>query len=174
VKQLIENDKKFLIIGHQYAITYKEIFPLIKENKIWLGYGFKRNMAHFISNYEDEAADLDKKEGMIRVSGVQWFTNLDVSKRHEEMILFKNYSPEEFPKYDDFDAIEVGKTAHIPVDYPGVMGVPITFLNKYNPEQFEIVGCLGTYAPDGYSLAGAIHLNGKKIFARIAIRNRKL
>ena len=174
VKQLIEHDKKFLIIGHQYAITYKEIFPLIKENKIWLGYGFKRNMAHFISQYENDATDLDKKDGMIRVSGVQWFTNMDVSKRHENIVLFKRYTPEEYPKYDDFDAIEVSKTSNIPMDYKGVMGVPITFLNKYNPQQFEIVGCLGTYAPDGYSLAGAIHINGQKVFARIAIRNRLL
>jgi hypothetical protein len=174
VKQLIEHDKKFLIIGHQYAITYKEIFPLIKENKIWLGYGFKRNMAHFISQYENDATDLDKKDGMIRVSGVQWFTNMDVSKRHDNIVLFKKYTPEEYPKYDDFDAIEVSKTSNIPMDYKGIMGVPITFLNKYNPDQFEIVGCLGTYAPDGYSLAGAIHINGQKVFARIAIRNRLL
>jgi hypothetical protein len=111
---------------------------------------------------------------MIRVSGVQWFTNLDVSKRHEELILFKKYSPTEYPKYDDYDAIEVGKTAEIPMDYKGVMGVPITFLNKYNPDQFEIVGNLGSYAPDGYSLASKIHINGQKIYKRIAIRNRNL
>jgi len=174
VKQLVEHDKKFLIIGHQYAITYKEIFPLIKDNKIWLGYGFKRNMAHFISNYENDATDLDHKEGMIRVSGVQWFTNMDVTKRHEEVILYKTFNPIDYPKYDDFDAIEVARSQDIPMDYDGIMGVPITFLNKYNPEQFEIVGCLGAYAPDGYSLAGKIHVNGKKKFARIAIRNKKL
>jgi hypothetical protein len=174
VTQLIEYDKKFLIIGNQNAITYKAIFPLIKENKIWLGYGFKRNVAHFASHYDDTAADLDHQEGMIRVSGVQWFTNLDVSKRHEDMILYKTYTSDEYPKYDDFDAIEVSKTSDIPMDYKGVMGVPITFLNKYNPDQFEIEGSLGSYGVDGYSLASKIHINGRKCYARIAIRNKRL
>lgn len=174
VGQLIEYDKKFLIIGHQNAITYKETFPLIMENKIWLGSGFKRNMAHFVSHYEDTATDLDHRDGMIRVSGVQWFTNMDLLKRHEDIILYKTYSPEEYPRYDDFDAIEVSKTVEIPMDYSGVMGVPITFLNKYNPDQFEILGNLGSYAPDGYSLTSKIHINGKKVYKRIAIRNKRL
>ena len=174
VTQLIEYEKKFLIIGNQNAITYKSIFPLIKQNRLWLGYGFKRNVAHFMSNYEDNAADLDHQEGMIRVSGVQWFTNMDVSKRHEDMVLYKTYNEIDYPKYDDFDAIEVSKTAEIPMDYTGVMGVPITFLNKYNPEQFEIVGSLGSYGVDGFSLASKIHVNGKKCYARIAIRNKRL
>ena len=174
MSQLVQYDKKFLVIGHQNAITYKEIFPLIMDNKIWLGHGFKGNAVHFISQYEDTATASDRREGMIRVSGVQWFTNLDVSKRHEELILYKKYTPAEYPKYDDFDAIEVGKTSEIPMDYDGIMGVPITFLNKYNPDQFEIVGNLGSYAPDGYSLASKIHINGQKIYKRIAIRNRNL
>ena len=174
MSQLVQYDKKFLVIGHQNAITYKEIFPLIMDNKIWLGHGFKGNAGHFISQYEDTATASDRREGMIRVSGVQWFTNLDVSKRHEELILYKKYTPAEYPKYDDFDAIEVGKTSEIPMDYDGIMGVPITFLNKYNPDQFEIVGNLGSYAPDGYSLASKIHINGQKIYKRIAIRNRNL
>lgn len=174
MSQLVQHDKKFLVIGHQNAITYKEIFPLIMDNKIWLGHGFKGNAAHFISQYEDTATASDRREGMIRVSGVQWFTNLDVSKRHEELILYKKYTTAEYPKYDDFDAIEVGKTSEIPMDYDGIMGVPITFLNKYNPDQFEIVGNLGSYAPDGYSLASKIHINGQKIYKRIAIRNRNL
>jgi Adenine-specific methyltransferase EcoRI len=140
VAQLMEYEKKFLIIGHQNAIKYKGVFPLIKENKLWLGYGFPRNMAHFLSHYQDTAADLDHKDGMIRVSGVQWFTNLDTSKRHEELILYKTYNERDYPKYDNFDAIEVSKTVDIPGDYAGVMGVPITFLEKYNPDQFEIVG----------------------------------
>jgi len=174
MSQLVQYDKKFLIIGHQNAITYKEIFPLIMDNKIWLGHGFKGNAGHFISRYEDTATASDRREGMIRVSGVQWFTNLDVGKRHEELILYKKYTPAEYPKYDDFDAIEVGKTSEIPLDYDGLMGVPITFLNKYNPDQFQIVGNLGSYAPDGYSLASKIHINGQKIYKRIAIRNRNL
>ncbi len=142
VAQLIEHDKKFLIVGHQNAITYKEIFKLIKENKIWLGYGFKGGAAHFINkHYEDYAAAGDHKDGMIRVSGVAWFTNLEINKRHEELILYKTYknNEEEYSKYDNYDAINVDKTKDIPLDYEGEMGVPITFLDKYNPDQFEIV-----------------------------------
>ena len=170
--QIFEYDKKFIIVGHQNAITYKEVFPLIRDNKMWLGFGFKRNMAHFHSIYEDTATDLDHKDGMIRVSGVQWFTNLDISKRHERLILYKKYDPKDYPKFDNFDAIEVSETADIPADYDGLMAVPITFLNKYNPSQFEIVGNLGYYAPDGYSLAGAIYVNGKKIYKRLLIKMR--
>ena len=140
VAQLIEYEKKFVIIGHQNAITYKEIFPLIKENKMWLGFGFRGGAAHFISNYENHATATDRKEGMIRVSGVVWFTNLDIKKRHEHLILYKKYSSEEYPTYDNYDAINVDKVADIPMDWDGVMGVPITFLGKHNPEQFEILG----------------------------------
>jgi hypothetical protein len=141
VSQLVEYDKKFIIVGHQNAITYKDIFKLIKENKMWMGYGFTGGAAHFINkHYEDYASAGDHKEGMIRVSGVVWFTNLDINKRHEDLILYKNYSPEEYPKYDNYDAINVDKTKEIPVDYDGNIGVPITFLDKYNPEQFEIIG----------------------------------
>ena len=139
VAQLIEYDKKFIIIGHQNVITYKEIFKLIKENKIWLGYGFKGGAAHFINkHYEDYASAGDHKEGMIRVSGVNWFTNLDIRKRHEDLILYRKYNPEEYPTYDNYDAINVNKTKDIPCDYKGSIGVPITFMDKYNPDQFEI------------------------------------
>lgn len=140
VAQLIEYDKKFLIIGNQNALSYKEIFPLIQNNQIWLGYGFKGGAGHFISKYEDTATAGDHKEGMIRVSGVTWFTNLDIKKRHEDLILYKRYTPEEYPHYINYDAIEVSKTELIPMDYDGVMGVPITFMDKYNPAQFEIIG----------------------------------
>jgi len=141
VPQLIEHDKKFIIVGHQNAISYREIFKLIKENKMWLGYGFKGGASHFINiHYEDYATASDKKDGMIRVSGVVWFTNLDISKRHEDLILYKNYTQDEYPVYENYDAINVDKTKDIPVDYGGAMGVPITFLNKHNPEQFEILG----------------------------------
>jgi len=176
VTQLIEYDKNFLVIGHQNAITYKEIFKLIKDNKMWLGYGFKRNMAHFVNpHYEDYATDTDHIEGMIRVSGVAWFTNLDIQKRHEDIILYKNYygNESEYPKYDNFDAINVDKTNEIPMDYYGQMGVPITFMAKFNPDQFEILGNLGSYAPDGYSLSSAIYINGKKIFKRILIQRKR-
>ncbi len=141
VAQLIEYDKKFIIVGHQKAITYKEIFKLIKENKLWLGYGFKGGAAHFINkHYKDYATAGDHQDGMIRVSGVHWFTNLDILKRHDELILYKKYNSEEYLNYDNYDAINVDKTKDIPMDYKGDMGVPITFLNKFNPEQFELVG----------------------------------
>lgn len=139
VAQLIEYDKKFVIVGHQNAISYKEIFNLIKENKLWLGFGFKGGAGHFINTqYEDYATAGNHKEGMIRVSGVHWFTNLDITKRHEDLILYKKYSPQEYPTYDNYNAINVDKTKDIPLDYDGLMGVPITFLDKYNPDQFEI------------------------------------
>ena len=173
VAQLMEYDKKFLIIGHQNAITYKEIFPLIKENKIWLGYGFKGGAGHFISRYEDYATATDRKEGMIRVSGVHWFTNLPHKKRHEELILYKQYSPEEYPHYDNYDAIEVSKTKEIPEDWAGVMGVPITFLDKYNPDQFEILGQMVTTTIDEFNF-GYPYVGGKKRYARIIIRNKQL
>lgn len=172
VAQLIEYDKKFIIIGHQNAITYREIFPLIKENKIWLGYGFKGGAGHFISKYEDTATAGDHREGMIRVSGVNWFTNLEINKRHENLILFKQYTPEEYPKYDNYDAINVDKTADIPVDYNGVMGVPITFLDKYNPEQFEIIG-IDRYVQDNPRYGHRFTINDKEIYARILIRRRQ-
>tara|TARA_B110000240_G_scaffold190250_1_gene231192 strand:- start:514 stop:1335 length:822 start_codon:yes stop_codon:yes gene_type:complete len=141
VTQLDEYDKKFLIVGHQNATKYTNIFPLIKENKIWLGYGFKGGAAHFINtHYEDYASAGDHKDGMIRVSGVVWLTNLEITKRYEDLILYKKYTKEDYPKYDNYNAINVDITKDIPMDYSGDMGVPITFLNKYNPEQFEIIG----------------------------------
>jgi len=138
---LMERDKKFLVIGNQNAITYKEIFPLIESNRMWLGFGFKRNMAHFYTPYAAYSQWIEQEgEGVVRVAGVQWFTNLDLPKRHENLILVEKYSPERYPHYDNYDAIDVSKTADIPEDWTGVMGVPITFLNKYNPTQFEILG----------------------------------
>ena len=179
VNQLVDYDKKFIIVGNQNAITYKEIFKLIKENKLWLGFGFNRNMAHFVNkHYVDYASDLDHKEGMIRVSGVVWYTNIDISKRHEEMILFKTYNEEEYPKFDNYDAINVDKTKEIPMDYEGAMGVPITFLDKYNPEQFELLGCTYSYGePVGYHIEGKgfnPSINGKEIYKRLFIKNKKI
>lgn len=141
VAQLIEYDKKFIIVGHQNAIKYKEVFPLIRDNKLWLGFGFKGGAGHFINvHYEDYATAEDHVDGMIRVSGVHWFTNLDINKRHEDLILYKQYVSEEYPKYENFNAINVNKTKDIPVDYDGMIGVPITFMDKHNPEQFQIIG----------------------------------
>jgi hypothetical protein len=172
VAQLIKYDKKFIIIGHQNAITYKEIFKLIKDNRIWLGYGFKGSAAHFITHYEDHATAGNHKDGMVRVSGVHWFTNLDLDKRHEDIILYKQYNEEEYPTYDNYDAINVNKTKDIPADYDGVMGVPITFMDKYNPDQFEILGIANSARWIGYECLTII--NGKRIYNRIIIRNKKL
>ena len=110
------------------------------NNKLWLGYGFKGGAGHFISNYEDRATAGDHKAGMIRVSGVHWFTNLETKKRHEDIILYRTFNPDNYPKYDNYEAIDVSRTEDIPVDYEGIMGVPVTFLDKYNPSQFEIIG----------------------------------
>lgn len=168
VAQLVEYDKKFIIVGHQNAITYKDIFKLIKENKIWLGYGFKGGAGHFInSQYEDYATAGDHKEGMIRVSGVHWFTNLDIDKRHEDIILHKKYNQDEYPTYDNYNAINVDVTKHIPVDYEGQIGVPITFLDKYNPEQFEIIKF--RKGDDDKDLT----VKGKSPYFRIIIKNKK-
>ena len=182
VAQLVEYDKKFIIIGHQNAVTYKEIFPLIMANKIWLGHGFKGGAAHFINvHYEDYASATDHKDGMIRVSGVHWYTNLDTAKRHEELILYKTYKGNEgdYPQYDNYDAIEVSKTKEIPADYAGAMGVPITFMDKYNPDQFEIVGMAednGRGYSGGVWQGGSLKclVNGKAAFKRIFIRTKKL
>jgi len=182
VAQLIEHDKKFIIVGHQNALTYKEIFPLIKENKVWLGYGFNGGAAHFINTqYEDYATAGNHKEGKIRVSGVHWFTNLDTRKRHEDLILYKTYNENDFPTYDNYDAIEVSKTKEIPMDYKGVMGVPITFMDKYNPDQFEIIGATESEGK-GFSnglwneeskVAQAL-VNGERVYKRIFIKNKRI
>jgi hypothetical protein len=189
VAQLNEYGKNFIIIGHQNAIKYNYVFKLIKEDKIWLGNGFTGGAAHFINrHYEDYAAAGDHKEGMIRVSGVQWFTNMDINKRHEEMILYKTYDPEEHLTYDNYDAINVNKTKEIPYDFDGAMGVPITFMNKYNPEQFEILGIfddkreksdafiqgLPTYVDEQHKKYVGPVINGKALYTRILIRNKKV
>lgn len=165
VATLMDYEKKFIIIGNQNAITYKEIFPLLKDNRMWLGHGFNRNCAHFISPYQDTASDLDHKEGMIRVSGVMWYTNLDLKKRHEEMVLIKRYKKEDYPTYCNYDAINIDSTTNIPCDYAGKMGVPITFLTKYNPDQFEILGISLTSAKAMSEIAeDGTYMNGGRAF----------
>ncbi len=177
IAQLIGYKKKFLIIGNVNAITYKEVFKLFKDNEVWLGQSIHSGDREFRvpDSYPLQAAGCRVDENgykFIRVKGVRWFTNLDYKERHENLVLYKRFTPSEYPKYDNFDAIEVSKTADIPVDYSGIMGVPITFFDKYNPEQFEILGNLGSYAPDGYSLSSAIYIDGKKIFKRILIKRK--
>ena len=171
VAHLVQYGKKFLIIGNQNAIHYKEIFPLIKENKMWLGYGFKGNAAHFINTcYEDYATASDHREGMIRVSGVMWFTNLDHKKRHEEYVPVRKYNPTDYPKYANYDAIEVSKTADIPEDLDGLMGVPDTFLDKYNPEQFEIVGNAGDTS---WARSAGVQAMGEETITRLRSQGNK-
>ncbi|MGK2915951.1 MAG: adenine-specific methyltransferase EcoRI family protein [Porticoccaceae bacterium] len=144
VEQLFAHEKQFLIIGSKNAITYKEIFKLIKENRLWLGNGFANGNA-FFSTPKDYAREFaagvyDEKTGLVKFRNVGWFTNMDNPKRHEFIPLYKKYTPDDYPTYDNYNAIEVGKVAEIPADYPGAMGVPITFLDRYNPAQFEIFG----------------------------------
>ncbi|MBR5463615.1 MAG: adenine-specific methyltransferase EcoRI family protein [Butyricimonas sp.] len=145
VAQLVEYNKQFLIIGNVNAVTYKEIFPLIKENKLWMGYSIHSGDREFKvpDDYPLNASGCridEKGYKYIRVKGVRWFANMDYIERHTDIDLWKKYTPEDFPKYDNYDAINVDVTANIPEDYYDVMGVPITFLDKYNPDQFEIIG----------------------------------
>lgn len=171
IAQLMKYEKKFLIIGNVNAVTYKEVFPLIKDNKVWLGPSITSGDRKFNvpDDYPLNAAgcgiDPDGRH-FIRVKGVRWFTNLDHNKRHEELDLVCHYSPEEYPTYDNYNAIDIGKTADIPYDYSGAMGVPITFLDKYNPEQFEIIKFRkGDDEKD-------LRVNGKCPYFRILIRNK--
>ncbi len=150
VAQLVEYGKKFIILGNQNAITYKEVFRLIKENLIWLGMDnggtkwFQVPLDYEITTESRKRFD-DKGNKYFSMGSIMWFTNLDVPKRHESITLYKHYTPEEYPRYDNYDAIEVARVADIPYDYDGAMGVPVTFLDKYNPEQFEILGITKTW-----------------------------
>jgi hypothetical protein len=144
INQLYEHDKKFIIVGSKNAITYKEVFRLIQENRLWLGNGFTAGNAYFKippENARNYAAGVyDETTGLVKFRNVGWFTNLDIAKRHEELILYRNYDEANYPHYDNYDAIDVAKVKDIPIDYNGAMGVPITFLDNYNPAQFEILG----------------------------------
>jgi len=144
IKQLIEYNKKFVIIGSINALSYKDIFKLVKENKVWLGHSIHSGDREFKvpEDYPLNASGYridNNGVKYIRVKGVRWFTNLDYKERHEDLILYKKYLPEEYPKYENYDAINVDVTKQIPVDYKGLIGVPITFIDKYNPDQFEII-----------------------------------
>ena len=175
VAQLFEYKKDFLIIGNVNAISYKEVFPLIKENKMWLGVSsFNKGMYFGVPDdytYADTYKFDRERNGkkVMRVSSICWFTNLDHKKRHEELVLYKKYNEEEYPKYDNYDAIEVSKVTDIPMDYEGIMGVPITFLDKYCPEQFEIVGQMMTTKVTEFNF-GYPYIDGKKKFARLLIK----
>jgi hypothetical protein len=169
VSCLVEHNKKFLIIGNMNAITYKEFFPLIKNNKVWMGY--------------NSVKEFKQPNGTVKKFGnIGWFTNLNIQKRHEKIILWKNYSPDKFPTYDNYDAIEVSKVSDIPIDYDGWLGVPITFMNIYNPDQFEILDGLHRYSL--FDLCGtngkiranhleATDVNGESKYFRVIIRRKK-
>jgi hypothetical protein len=197
VAQLVEYEKKFIILGNSNAITYKEIFKLIKENKLWLGASIHSGDVEFMVplDYEIRSKSLrfdEKGNKFIRVPSIRWFTNLDYEKRHIDLILYKNYTSEEYPTYDNYDAIEVSKTKDIPIDYNGLMAVPITFIDKYNPNQFEILGIMDRENSSGLrtkkytkedvpnandlNARGVIKKDGvyKAMYARLLIKNKRI
>lgn len=174
VDQLIENKKKFLIIGSQNNVTYKDTFPHLMNNNMWLGYN-SGDMSFMVPDYYEPRETRfwidDDGQKWRSLGNICWFTNLDIQKRHEDLTLFKQYTSEEYPKYDDYDVINVNKVAEIPVDYYGVMGVPITFMNKYNPSQFNVLGIANSARWIGYECYTLI--NQKKIYNRILIQRRR-
>ena len=189
VAQLVENDKKFLIVGSKNAITYKEIFPLIKDNKAWVGFtpmskdllfDLPEGLAQQFIDTKKEGSSYRIIDGVVKGRSTSiWFTNLDHDKRHEELILYKHYTPDEYPHYDNYDAIEVSKTKEIPMDWDGVMGVPITFLDKFNPEQFEIIWTTDRGGDGQLEDMKLLHtrydapvVDGNGIYKRVLIRNR--
>lgn len=188
VAQLIEYNKKFIIIGNKNAVTYKEIFPLIKNNNIWIG---NRNMNSDFWLYVPEGAKyekLDEDDKKVKHIMGCWYTNLDLKKRHDglwhigdkfdQSKAHKYYEgfEENYPKYDNYNAIEVSKVQDIPIDYPGMMGVPITFIDKFNPKEFQILGCSYSYGDPGepYHLKGKsfnVSVDNKNVYKRIFIKN---
>lgn len=189
VAQLIEHEKKFLILGWINAIKHKDIFPWIKDNKLWVGYGFNASVVFdtpYKNTLEANIKFVRSKgyfgENFVKVPWICWYTNLEIQKRHEELILYKKYKVEDYSKYDNYDAINVDKVADIPYDYEGKMGVPITFLDKYNPEQFEILDALNRYSvldSEGNNEdirlrhSHACNINGEAVYSRLIIRKRK-
>lgn len=174
--------KKFLIIGNLNAVTYKEVFPLIKDNKIWLGVRPATGGMWFTIDDETSCGTKKVVDGKLLGNTKSiWFTNLDHQKCHEPLDLYKKYNPEEFPKYDNYDAIEVSKTCDIPLDYDGIMGVPITFLDKYCPEQFEIIwttdrggdGMIEDLKVKDFDKSwDSAWINGNKVYKRIFIKSK--
>lgn len=192
ISQLIEYDKEFIILGNMNALTYKEIFPLFQNDQVWYGPSIRSGDREFQvpDDYPlDAAGSRIDGEGKkyIRVKGVRWFTNLDFPERHQDLALTKTYCPSEYPRYANFDAIEVGKTGAIPSDYDGLMGVPITFIDKYNPDQFEILGSSKTLGLKMSEIAdkGTYQEGGRRfylpngggqyrrLYDRIVVRNKR-
>lgn len=177
ISQLIDHKKKFIILGQQNNITYKDVFKLIRDNKVWLGHdngGTKwfEVKDHYEIQTESRKKIIDGKK-YFSMGSVVWFTNLDIKKRHEELILYKKYDKNEYRKYDDYDAINVNKVAEIPMDYKGTMGVPVTFIDKHNPEQFEILG-IDRYIEDNPNYGRRFTIDGKEIYARVLIKNKQI
>ena len=182
VATLVEYGKQFLIIGNNNAIGYKEIFPLIKENKLWLGVNSNKTMEFRLPNHYEKWNRIENDVKIGKVPAISWFTNLEHKKRNYLMDLYMKYSNEYYKKYDNFDAIEVSKTCEIPMDYEGIMGVPITFLDKYNPNQFEIIDLCNRYLVlDSFGVNDIVrknhshccNINNKATYARILIRHKK-
>lgn len=194
ISLLVRHEKDFIILGNMNAVTYKEVFPLFRDNKVWYGESIRSGDRKFYvpDSYPLNAASCgidDKGRRFIRVKGVRWFTNLETSRRHEPLALTCSYTPDVYPQYENYDAINVGRTQNIPFDYDGVMGVPITFLDKYSPDQFEIVmlanGNARTnippntltkvkYRPHPEDRGGVGIINGQRVYVRILIRRKSL
>jgi hypothetical protein len=184
VTQLLDYGKHFLIIGNQNAVAYKEFFPLLANNEVWLGYRSGHFWFAVPNTYEEKSTDFKIDENgqkWRRMGNICWFTNLDIEKRHENLTLFRFYKSEEYPRFDNYDVININRVADIPCDYAGVMGVPITFMSQYNPDQFEIVegsnryGILNVWGKNDDIQAVHSHgnnINGKATYFRIHIRNR--
>jgi len=190
VAQLMEYKKKFLIIGNTNAVKYNKIFKLFKEDKIRTGYtNFNVGMFFIVPDDWEKFHHIDDDgKKIVRVSTSCWFTNLEVEKHKEDITLYKKYNPQEYPKYDNYDSINVDKYTDIPFDYDGIIGAPITFLDKYNPAQFEILGIFDdkreksdafiqgapTYVDEQHKKYVGPVLNGKALYTRILIKNRKV
>ena len=177
VAQLVEHKKKFIILGDQNAITYKDFFKLIKDNKLWLGYDnggtkwFQVPMDYDIPT--ESRKKIENGVQYFSMGRIVWFTNMETTKRHQELTLYKKYTPEEYPRYDNYEAINVDKVSDIPMGYSEMMGVPITFLDKYNPKQFEIIG-IDRYVEDNPNYGRRFTINEKEIYARVIIKNKKV
>ena len=178
VSQLIKYNKKFLIIGNQNNFTYKEIFKLLKENRVWAGVDNGGTKWFRVPNNYDITTESRKKiengQKFFSMGNIYWFTNLDMKKRHEDIILYKKYNPKEYPKYDNYNAINIDRVSDIPMDFKGLMGVPITFINQYNPEQFDIIGIDRVLVEEATGKVSRFRINGKEIYARVVIKNKKV
>ena len=177
---MMEFNKKFIIVGNGNAVTYKEVFPYIKNNQIWMGAskGIGGKMSFYALDDYDNKHNYFNEDGrkLAQVNTACWFTNIEHSKRHLPLDLYKRYNPTEYPKYDNYDAID-SKTVEIPMNYDGVIGVPITFFDKYCPEQFEILGLMsgakGENLTNGDDGRAKFYINNKGVYARILIRHKK-